>query len=184
MAELLRNPEKLAKAKNELRGLLGKDWMEKAEEFDISNFPYLQAVVKESLRLHPPGPLVAPHKTESEINIVGFRVPKNAQVFINLWAMGRDPKVWPNPTTFMPERFLERDIDVRDFEFMPFGAGRRICPGLPLASRVVPLVLASLIYTFDWKLADGLKPEDVDMTEKFCFSLHKAKPLLVVPIQV
>ncbi|TXG46387.1 hypothetical protein EZV62_028115 [Acer yangbiense] len=166
MVELLHNPEKLTKAQTELRQVLGKDGL--VQEFDIAKLPYLQAIKKETLRLHPPGPFLIPHKAETEVEMCSYVVPKSAQVLVNVWAMGRDSSVWQNPTSFMPERFLESEIDVkgRDFELIPFGAGRRICPGLPLAQRMVHLMLASLLYTFDWKLAHDLKPEDMDMTEK------------------
>ncbi|KAL5748529.1 hypothetical protein ACOSP7_025571 [Xanthoceras sorbifolium] len=184
MAELLQNPKNLTKAQNELREVLGKDSL--VQEFDITKFPYLQAVVKETFRLHPPAPFLLPRKAETEVEICSYVVPKSAQVLVNVWAMGRDPNVWQNPSTFTPERFLESEIDVkgRDFELIPFGAGRRICPGLPLAHMTVHLMLASLLYTFDWKLEGDLTPENMDMTEKFGLTLHKSVPLLAVPIKV
>ncbi|KAK2650506.1 hypothetical protein Ddye_017995 [Dipteronia dyeriana] len=183
MAELLHNPEKLTKAQTELRQVIGKDGL--VQEFDIAKLPYLQAIMKETLRLHPPGPFLVPRKSETEVEISSYRVPKSAQILVNVWAMGRDSSVWQNPTSFMPERFLDSEIDVkgRDFELIPFGAGRRICPGLPLAPRIVNLMLASLLYNFDWKLAHDLKPEDMDMTERFSLTLRKSEPLLAIPIQ-
>lgn len=106
---------------------------------------------------------------------------------MNVWAIGRDPNVWENPKQFEPERFLGRGIDVKgnNFELIPFGAGRRICPGMPLAFRIMHLVLASLLYGFDWEYQNGVVPEDVDMNEAFGVgaTLHKAKPLCVVPIK-
>ncbi|XP_038681308.1 cytochrome P450 76T24-like [Tripterygium wilfordii] len=184
MAELLCNPEKLTKAQTELRKVIGKD--EIVEESKITELPYLRAVVKETLRLHPPGPFLVPRKANSDVEICGFRVPESAQILVNVWAMGRDPNVWENPNSFVPERFLEVNIDIkgRDFELLPFGGGRRICPGMPLAVRMLHLTLASLLHSFDWKLADGLKPEKLDMSEKFGIALQKALPLLAVPIQV
>ena len=184
MTELLQNPEKLTKAQTELRQLLGK--YELIQEFDIKKLPYLQAVMKETLRLHPPAPFLLPHKAETEVEISSYVVPKTAQILVNVWAMGRDSSVWQNPTSFMPERFIESEIDMkgRDFELIPFGAGRRICPGLPLAQRMVHLTLASLLYSFDWKLAHDLKPENMDMTEKFGLILHKSEPVLAIPIKV
>ncbi|TXG62737.1 hypothetical protein EZV62_009731 [Acer yangbiense] len=184
MAELLQNPEKLTKSQTELRQVLGKDWL--VQEFDIEKLPYLQAVMKETLRLHPPAPFLVPHKAETEVEMCSYLVPKSAQILVNVWAIGRDSSVWQNPTSFMPERFVESEIDVkgRDFKLIPFGAGRRICPGLPLAHRMVHLTLASLLYSFDWKLSHDLKSEDMDMTEKFGLTLHKSEPLLVIPIKV
>lgn len=107
------------------------------------------------------------------------------KVLVSLWAIGRDPNVWENPTQFKPERFLGREIDVKgnDFELIPFGAGRRICPGLPLDFRIVHLVLASLLYGFDWEYQNGILPENVDMSEAFGVTLHKAEPLCAVPIK-
>ncbi|XP_065631003.1 cytochrome P450 76T24-like [Quercus suber] len=144
MTVLLQNPEKMAKARDELKEVLGKNGH--VQESDISKFHYLRAIVKETFRLHNPVPFLVPHKTETNVEMCGFIVPKNAQILINVWAMGRDSSVWQNPNVFMPERFLAQDIDFKgqNFELIPFGAGRRICPGLPLANRMVHLMLASL----------------------------------------
>jgi len=182
MAGLLHDPEKMAKAREELEQVLGKDGL--VQESDISKLNYLRAVVKETLRLHPPAPFLVPHKAENDVEMCGFTVPRNAQILVNVWAMGRDSSIWSDPNLFLPERFLEKDIDFkgRDFELIPFGAGRRICPGLPLANRMVHLMLGSLIHCFNWKLADGMKPEDIDMSETFGISLHKAKPLRAIPM--
>ena len=185
MAELLQNPIKMAKAKRELQEVLGQDGI--VQESDISKLPYLQAIVKETLRLHPSAPLLVPHKAETDVEICSFTVPKNSQVLVNAWAIGRDPSTWStNPDKFVPERFLECEIDVkgRDFELIPFGAGRRICIGLPLAHRMVHLMLASLLHSCSWKLEDGVKPEDMDMNEKFGITLQKAQPLRAIPIKV
>ncbi|KAG4925453.1 hypothetical protein JHK87_050993 [Glycine soja] len=177
MAELLRNPDKLVKARKELSKAIGKDVT--LEESQILKLPFLQAVVKETLRLHPPGPLLVPHKCDE--NISGFNVPKNAQILVNVWAMGRDPTIWENPTIFMPERFLKCEIDFKghDFKLIPFGAGKRICPGLPLAHRTMHLIVASLVHNFEWKLADGLIPEHMNMEEQYAITLKKVQPLRV-----
>ncbi|XP_061347461.1 geraniol 8-hydroxylase-like [Gastrolobium bilobum] len=182
MAELLHNPEKLEKVRKELQHVLAKG--EQLEESHILKLPFLQAVVKETLRLHPPGPFLVPHKSEVDVELWGYMVPKSAQILVNVWALGRDSSIWTNPNEFMPERFLESNIDFKgqDFELIPFGAGRRICPGLPLAFRSVHIVLGSLLYGYDWKLADGLKAKDMDMSEKYGLSLHKFKPLKIIPI--
>ncbi|XP_047149480.1 cytochrome P450 76T24-like [Vigna umbellata] len=183
MAELLRNPEKLEKVREELHQVLVKG--EQLEESHISKLPYLQAVVKESFRLHPPAPMLVPHKPEVDVELCDFMVPKSSQILVNVWAMGRDTSIWTNPDEFRPERFLESDLDFKgqDFELIPFGAGRRICPGLPLASRTVHIVLASLLCNYNWKLKDGQKLQDMDISEKYGITLHKAQPLLVIPIQ-
>ncbi|KAH7850949.1 hypothetical protein Vadar_004958 [Vaccinium darrowii] len=181
MAELLRSPETLKKAKVELEQTIGKG--KPIEESDIPQLPYLQAIVKETMRLHPPAPLLVPRTVETNVEVYGYTVPQGAQVLVNAWAIGHDPSVWENPTSFMPERFLDLDIDVRgrDFELIPFGGGRRICPGLSLAIRVIPLMLGSLINSFNWKLEGGIKPEELDMDDKFGLTLQKAQPLRVVP---
>ncbi|XP_010508155.1 PREDICTED: cytochrome P450 76C4 isoform X1 [Camelina sativa] len=184
MAELLKNPKTMAKAQAEIDRVIGENGV--VQESDISELPYLQAVVKETFRLHPALPLLLPREAETDLEILGFMVPKDAQVLVNVWAIGRDPSVWENPTQFEPERFIGKEIDVkgRDYELTPFGAGRRICPGLPLAVKTVPLMLASLLYSFEWKLANGISPEDLDMDETtFGITLHKTKPLHAIPVK-
>lgn len=178
MAELLRNPEKLTKAQTEIRQVLGKN--KPVEEADISRLPYLQAVVKEAFRLHPAAPLLLPRKAQQDVEIAGFTIPKGAQIMVNVWAMGRDPRSWENPESFEPERFLGSEIDVRgrSFELIPFGGGRRICPGLPLAMRMMHLMLGSLIGFFDWKVEDGF---EVNMEDKFGVTVEMAHPLRAIP---
>lgn len=186
MSELLRNPEKLIKAQAELHQVIGKG--NPVEESNISKLPYLQAIIKEALRLHPPGPFLIPRKADKEVELGGFTIPKNAQVFVNSWAIGRDPSLWEKPDLFEPERFMlqgsSSNIDYKgqDFELIPFGAGRRICAGLPLAHRMLPLIVGSLIHSFDWKLGDGVTPEEMDMEEKIGAAMRKAKPLRAIPI--
>jgi cytochrome P450 len=182
MAELLHNPEPLSKAKTELEQVIGKG--NPMKESDIARLPYLQAVVKEIFRLHPAGPFLLPRKAKEDVEINGYIIPKDAQVLVNAWAIGRDPSSWEKANSFMPERFLGSEIDFkgRNFELIPFGGGRRICPGLPLAIRMLHLMLGSLIHTFDWKLEEGVKCEDMNMEDKFGLSLQIAHPLRVVPI--
>ncbi|KAK9934410.1 hypothetical protein M0R45_021556 [Rubus argutus] len=183
MAELLRNPEVLSKAQAELEQVIGKGKL--VEETDNAQLPYLKAIIKENFRLHPTAPLLLPRKAEADVEIGGYIVPKGAQVLINAWAIGRDPNTWDNPNLFKPERFLglENEIDFmgRNFELIPFGGGRRICPGLPLAKRMLPSMLGSLINCFDWKLEDGVVPETMNMKEKFGLTLQMAQPLRAVP---
>ncbi|XP_075666021.1 cytochrome P450 76C4-like [Castanea sativa] len=183
MAMLLQNPEKMTKAQVELEEVLGK--ARRIQELDISKFLYLQAIGKETLRFHPSAPILLPRKAMIDVEKCGFIVPKNAQILINVWAMGRDFSTWPNSNLFMPERFLEHAIEFKgqDFELITFGAGRRKCPGLPLANRMVPLILASLIHQFVWKLPDEMKPEDLDLGEMFGLTLRKAESLLAIPIR-
>ncbi|XP_021748864.1 cytochrome P450 76AD1-like [Chenopodium quinoa] len=182
MTELLRNPRKMAKAQDELKQVLGGNKV--VEESDISKLPYLQAIVKETLRMHPPTVFLLPRKASNDVELDGYIVPKNAQVFVNLLAISRDPNHWKNPDMFLPERFLEREIDLKgqDFGLIPFGTGRRACPGDTLALRMLNLMLGSLLQGFDWKIGDGLKPEDLDMNDKFGITIQKAIPLRVIPI--
>ncbi|ESQ45820.1 hypothetical protein EUTSA_v10010304mg [Eutrema salsugineum] len=180
MAELLNNPKTMAKAQAEIERMVGQNGV--VQEPDITELTYLQAVVKETLRLHPPVPLLLPRKAETDVEVFGFLVPKDTQVLVDVWAIGRDPNVWENPNVFEPERFLGKEIDVkgRDYELTPFGAGRRICPGLPLATKIVSLMLASLLHSFDWKLPNGAVS---DMDETFGVTLHKTNPLHAAPIK-
>ncbi|WJX15547.1 hypothetical protein P8452_05679 [Trifolium repens] len=183
MAELLHNPRTLKKVQMELRNKIGAD--RKFEENDIENLPYLKAVIKETLRLHPPLPFLVPHMALDSCKIGDYYIPKETQILVNVWAIGRDPKVWDAPLLFWPERFMEPnmvDYKGRHFEFIPFGSGRRMCPAMPLASRVLPLALGSLLSYFDWILPNGLKPEDMDMTEGMGITLRKAVPLKAIPV--
>ncbi|XP_066342668.1 geraniol 8-hydroxylase-like [Miscanthus floridulus] len=185
MAELLLNPSSMAKARAELAQVIGSK--PEVEESDIAQLKYLQAIVKETFRIHPPAPLLLPHQAETRTQIRGgYTVPKGARVVVNVWAIGHDGKVWPEPDKFMPERFLvaeddEKAVDFRgrDFELLPFGSGRRMCPGMPLALRMVHLMLASLLHRFEWSLlppADDDKNE-LDMTERLGLNLSMATPL-------
>ncbi|MBA0611514.1 hypothetical protein Godav_012194 [Gossypium davidsonii] len=181
MAELLHNPQALLEARRELKKIIGKGNL--VEESNVTCLPYLQAIVKETLRLHPPAPFLIPRKAEADIEVHNFVVPKGAQVFINAWVIGRDPNFWEEPDLFRPERFIRSEMDVKgkDFGLIPFGGGRRICPGLPLAMRMLHSMLGTLIHSFDWELEDGVAPENLNMDEKFHFVLQKAKPLRAIP---
>ncbi|KAJ8544881.1 hypothetical protein K7X08_017464 [Anisodus acutangulus] len=182
MAELLKNPHTLKKAQQELAQVIGRGKLIK--EVDVAQLPYLRCIMKETFRIHPQAPFLIPRKAEEDVELYGYIVPKDSQVLVNVWAIGRDPSLWEDPLDFKPERFWESEIDVRgqDFELIPFGAGRRICPGLPLAIRMVPVALGSLLNTFNWKLHGGIAPKDLDMEEKFGITVAKAQPLLAIPI--
>ncbi|CAI9786453.1 unnamed protein product [Fraxinus pennsylvanica] len=184
MTDLIRCPKVMLKARNELWDVVGRN--NKIKESDISRLPYLQSVIKETFRFHPTGPLLIPHKAEVDTEINGYIIPKDSQIFVNIWAIGRDSSIWPNPESFDPERFLRREIDIRgqDFDLIPFGSGKRICPGFPLATRMVPLMVATMIHNFDWKPEKGMKPEEVDISEKFGVALQKAVPLKAFPVKV
>lgn len=184
MAEMLQKPEILRKAQQELDEVVGKNNI--VEETHISKLPYLAQVIKEVLRLHPALPLLVPHCPSSSSTIGGYAVPKGSRVFVNVWAIQRDPSIWKDPSEFWPERFSEGstaanrwDFSGNDFDYFPFGSGRRICAGIAMAERMVGYSLASLLHSFDWKLPEGAK---LDLSERFGIVLKKAEPLVAVPI--
>ncbi|RCV45622.1 hypothetical protein SETIT_9G469300v2 [Setaria italica] len=180
MAELLQNPSSMVKAQHELAQVIGSK--QEIEENDIGQLKYLQAIVKETFRLHPPVPLLLPHQAETATEIRGYTVPRGARVLVNVWAIGQDPELWSEPEKFMPERFLEKEMDFRgkDFELLPFGSGRRICPGMPLADRMVHLMLATLLHRFEWRLPADAGKNRVDMSENFGMILGLATPLQAI----
>ncbi|KAH7686793.1 Geraniol 8-hydroxylase protein [Dioscorea alata] len=183
MAELLRNPVMMAKVKEEIDSVIepGKE----VEESDIEKLHYLQAVMKESFRLHPTAAFLLPRRAERTVDVGDhYVVPEGTHVVINNWVISRDKRLWEDPEVFFPERFLKKDIDIRgrEFKLMPFGSGRRICPGLQLAVRLVPLIIASLLRGFDWQPPDGMGPEDIDMREIPGIPVAMAVPLRAVPL--
>jgi cytochrome P450 len=177
-AEVMNKPEVMRKAQDELDRVVGKDNI--VEESHIHKLPYLHAIMKESLRLHPVLPLLIPHCPSETCTIGGFSVPKGARVFINVWAVHRDPSIWENPLEFKPERFLNSKFDYSgsDFNYFPFGSGRRICAGIAMAERMFLYFLAALLHSFDWKLPEG---KQMDLTEKFGIVLKLKNPLVAIP---
>ncbi|CDP04819.1 unnamed protein product [Coffea canephora] len=143
------------------------------------------AVMKETRRLHPAAPFLL-HCAETDAEVCGYIIPKHTQLLVNVWSITKDPAYWKEPTKFQPERFLDTGIDFRgrDLSFIPFGAGRRICPGMPLAARMVKLLLATLVHNFDWKLPNGMEPKDLDMKDEFGLTAAKAEPLAAIPVRV
>ena len=136
-------------------------------EDDVQQLPYLKAVVKETMRLQPTAPLLFPRETTKECSIGGYEIPTKTLVYVHVWAVGRDPETWDNPYEFDPDRFLGISIDLKanDFELTPFGAGRRICPGIFIALFTVELSLANLLHKFDWEMPSGMNREDIDMND-------------------
>ncbi|TVU00040.1 hypothetical protein EJB05_54533, partial [Eragrostis curvula] len=182
MSELMRNPNAMKRAQEELRtNLKGKT---KVTEDDLAQLTYLKLIIKETLRLHPAAPLLLPRESRESCKILGYDVPKGTTVLVNAWAIARDPKYWEDPEEFKPERFESGTIDFKgvDFEYIPFGAGRRICPGMMFAQANMELVLAALLYHFDWMLTDGLKPSELDMTEQMGLTVRKKNDLYLHPI--
>ncbi|WVZ79411.1 hypothetical protein U9M48_026991 [Paspalum notatum var. saurae] len=179
LSELINNPGVLRRAQAELDAVVGASRL--ADESDIPRLPYLQAIAKETLRLHPTGPLVVRRSMEP-CKVLGYDVPAGATVFVNVWAIGRDPAAWaPDPLAFRPERFLEggdgAGLDVRGqhFHLLPFGSGRRICPGASLAMLVVQAALAAMVQCFEWAPVGGAP---VDMEEGPGLTLPRKHPLV------
>lgn len=176
---LLNNKPVMHRVKDEIDDKVGKErWV---QESDIKNLVYLQAIVKEALRLYPPGPLAVPHEAMEDCSISGYHVPKGTRVMVNLWKLHRDPSVWAEPDKFMPERFLTRHAEVdfsgHHYELIPFGSGRRSCPGASFAMQVTHLTMARLLQGFDIETPLNMA---VDMEEGLGITLVKARPLGVV----
>ncbi|XP_010455670.1 PREDICTED: flavonoid 3'-monooxygenase-like [Camelina sativa] len=180
MAELIRSPELMKRAQQELEEVVGKDNI--VEESHIARLPYVVAIMKETLRLYPTIPLLVPHRPTETAVVGGYTVPKNTKIFINAWSIQRDPNVWENPTEFRPERFLDDkscDFNGTDYRFLPFGSGRRICAGIALAERMVLYTLATLVHSFEWKIPEG---HVLDLEEKFGIVLKLKTPLVALPV--
>ncbi|CAA6654620.1 unnamed protein product [Spirodela intermedia] len=170
MLELALNPRVMNKAQ---------------EESDLQKLTYLKLVVKEILRHRPPGPIPSPHESMKDVNVRGYDIPAKTRVITNIWAIMRDPQFWKDPEVFWPERFEDNDLQYKgqDFQYIPFSTGRRICPGMNLAVTGVELTLANLLHCFNWELPDGMKPEDVDLSEtvRFLFQLKTPLQLKATP---
>ncbi|XVF15097.1 hypothetical protein REPUB_Repub09cG0119900 [Reevesia pubescens] len=181
LSELIKHPRVTKKVQKELENVVGIQRM--VEESDLEKLEYLDIVVRESFRLHPVAPLLLPHASMEDCTVNGFHIPKNSRIFINAWAIGRDQKVWTDPEKFFPERFVGSDIDLRgrNFQLIPFGSGRRGCPGMQLALTIVRLVVAQLVHCFDWELPDDILTTELDMTEDFGLVCPRAKHLLAIP---
>ncbi|CAL5033128.1 unnamed protein product [Urochloa decumbens] len=186
MAQLLRHPEKMKKVAVELDEQLGSQ--DVIMESDLIKLLYLHAVVKETLRLHPAVPITPREAVADDVSLGGFDVPKGTGVVVNLWAIGRDESVWPCPEEFIPERFLPgKEMSCamtgnKDFVYRPFGAGRRVCPGMEYTARSVPLLLASILHKIQWELPGGMAPEDMDLSDRYGTVLNLANPLRAVPV--
>ncbi|KAE8708638.1 CYP706 protein [Hibiscus syriacus] len=178
MAEIINKPEVMRRAQQELVEVVGKDNL--VEESHIHKLPYLLAIMKESLRLHPALPLLIPHCPSESCTVGSYSIPKGSRVFVNAWAIHRDPSIWDNPSEFNPERFLNSqwDFSGNDFSYFPFGSGRRICAGIAMAERMVLYSVATLLHSFDWKVPEG---NNLDLTEKFGIVLKLEKPLVAIP---
>ncbi|KAF3451207.1 hypothetical protein FNV43_RR07300 [Rhamnella rubrinervis] len=178
MAEMMKNPRVMNKAQSEVRkfhhGNKGLIY-----EKDIDKLSYLKLVIKETMRLHPPLPLLLPRECREACNVDGYEIPLKTKVIVNAWAIGRDPEYWDDAESFVPERFDGSSIDYKgtDLEYIPFGAGRRMCPGVAFGVVNVELPLVNLLYHFNWELFNGMKPENLDMTEAFGASVGRKNNL-------
>ncbi|KAL0925677.1 hypothetical protein M5K25_004042 [Dendrobium thyrsiflorum] len=182
MTELIRNPEVMKKVKEELRKTAhGEDMI--SEEL-LGQLSYLKIFIKEVVRLHPPAPLLLPRESLQECQIQGYNIPKQTRLLINAWAFGRDKSYWEAPEQFKPERFFNTNVDYKgkDFYFIPFGVGRRICPGMDFAMVAIEIALANLLHRFDWSLPSGITIEDMDMVEHGGAIASRKQKLELVPI--
>ena len=180
MAEMMKNPRVMEKAQAEVRQVFrGKQTI---DETEVHNLSYLKLVIKETLRLHPPLPLLLPRECRESCEIEGYKIPIKTKVIVNAWAIGRDPEHWHEAESFVPERFDNSSIDYKgtSFEFIPFGAGRRICPGISFGLANVEFPLAQLLFHFNWELPSGMKPEELDMTETFGATVGRKNHLYLI----
>ncbi|XP_075515956.1 cytochrome P450 71A8-like [Primulina tabacum] len=180
MTELLRHPAVMKKLQDEVRGILKE--RQQITDDDLEKMHFLKAVIKETLRFHTPIPMLVPRIAREDVEINGYDVMGGTMVMINAWAIGRDPDCWDEPEKFKPERFLNSAIDFKgmDFKLIPFGAGRRGCPGISFAMANNEFVLANIVHKFDWELANGVLGKDLDMRERPGVAVGRATPLLAV----
>lgn len=173
MSLLINHPQVLKKAQAEIDAYVDPSRL--LNESDMPNLPYLNCIISETLRMYPVGPLLVPHENSEDCVLGGYNVPRGTMLLVNLWAIHNDPKVWDQPREFRPERFQGQEAVVRDgYKLMPFGSGRRSCPGEGLAMRVIGLVLGTLIQCFEW---ERVGEEMVEMSEGAGLTMPKARAL-------
>ncbi len=182
LVELLKHPKIMEKLQYELDHVVGHECV--VDEDDIPHLKYLQVVVKETFRLHPPLPLLLPHESMHDCEVGGYHIPAKTRIIINAWAIHWHPSAYESPWDFNHERFVESGIDVKgkNFQLLPFGCGRRMCVGLPLGLTIFQLALARLLHGFTWKLPIGENPQNIDMGEVFGATTSKAIPLQAIGI--
>ena len=184
MTEIIRHPKAMKRIQEELVQVVGVNNV--VEEFHLSKLQYLEASFKEASRLHPVGPLLSPRSPHEDCIVGGYTIPKGSHVFLNIWSMQRDPRYWDNPLEFNPDRFLANDetheygYNGKNIKFVPFGSGRRVCPGISLGNKMQMYILASFLHSFEWRLPKG---ETLDLSDKFGLTLKKIKPLILIPSQ-
>ncbi|KAK8602372.1 hypothetical protein V6N12_052181 [Hibiscus sabdariffa] len=180
ISELVKQPQLMRQATEELDKVVGRErWV---EEEDIPQLPYVEAIMKETMRKHPVCVLLPPHLAMEDCNVAGYNIRKGTRVFVNTWSMARDPSLWEQPEEFRPERFIGRNVDVKgtNLELLPFGAGRRMCPGYNLGLKMIQLSIANLLHGFNWKLPEHTKAEDLSMEEAFGMTTPRKFPLVAV----
>lgn len=168
MAEIIRNPKTQRKIQDEIDAVVGLQ--RTVTEADLPKFPYLMCVVKETFRLHPAGPFAIPRESMQDTKVAGYDIPQGTRVLLNFYSLGRSERIWEEPGEFRPERWAEEDLaQIQDAQFriMPFGNGRRGCPGSHLGSTMVLLTLSRLVHGFSWTFPGGVTSETVDMSESF-----------------
>jgi ferulate-5-hydroxylase len=184
MSELMKSPDDMRQLQAELTTTIGLD--RKVHETDLDKLPFLKCVVKETLRLHPPIPLLL-HETAEDCTVAGYLIPKRSRIMINVFAIGRDKAAWKDADTFRPSRFSDvgdsagKDFKGNYFEFLPFGSGRRSCPGMHLGLYSLELAVAQLVHCFNWNLPDAMKPDELDMSDIFGLTAPRAVRLSAVP---
>ncbi|KAM7272033.1 hypothetical protein ACFE04_031247 [Oxalis oulophora] len=182
MSELLRHPQVMKKVQDEVRKIAGNKSL--ITEEDINKLPYLKAVVRETLRVHPPVPILVPRESTQDVTINGYHIAAKTRVFVNAFAIGQDPLSWKQPEKFLPERFLndnsDADVMGHHFELIPFGSGRRGCPGIYFAMAANEIALANLLCMFDWTLPGEANAESLDMSGTPGLTMHRKFPLTVI----
>ncbi|RLM75088.1 hypothetical protein C2845_PM15G05370 [Panicum miliaceum] len=184
MAELMLHQDAMAKLQHEVRSV-AQDHQNGIDEDSLTGMTYLRAVVKETLRLHPPSPFLLPHLSVEDCDVGTYTIPAGTTVLVNAWAIGRDPRLWDAAEEFMPERFVHgEDTEADDFRgnnlrFLPFGSGRRMCPGINFSLASIEILLANLVYHFDWELPEG--QVNIDMTEVYGLTVRRKEKLVLTP---
>ncbi|CAN1234062.1 CYP71CB1 [Linum perenne] len=170
MTEVLKHPRVTDKLQQDIRSVVGKK--PNVKEEDIERMPYLRAVIK---------PLLVPRASTKDTKVLGYDIAAKTGVLVNAWAIGRDPTAWEDAEDFKPERFMGSEIDYKgqDFQLIPFGAGRRGCPGITFAAAVLEIAMAALLHKFDWTFPGGAKAEDLDVSEAPGMAVQRKFPLLV-----
>ncbi|KAH6775165.1 hypothetical protein C2S52_012726 [Perilla frutescens var. hirtella] len=177
---VMRYPGVIEKAKEELDRVIGRNrWV---EEEDLSELPYINAIMKESMRFHPIAPLIPPHYAIDDCKVAGYDISKGTVVITNTFSLGRDPNTWDSPEEFLPERFMGKDIDAMgsNFALLPFGSGRRKCVGYKLGDKMVGTALANLLHGFELKLVEGMRAQDICMDEVYGLAVHPKQPLPII----